>query len=496
MPALKVFPEERGRFALLAGLLFLSAMVIESNEVVATSGFISSVGVSRIVLVWALDMTIIILTSGVYSLFVDRMPRARLAVFVFFGFSVGYLGLSGLFTTQAQGIAYVLLLVVNDQQWLLFPLLIWALANDIFNIASAKRLFPLLGLALLGGGIVGNLLAAAVARASGSGSALLLLNSAIVASGGCLLLLALRRISVPSRHMREGERVLDTLREGLAFVREVPAFRYLTLSMILLGIGLNAVEFEFLSAVSRAFTSGGDVQAFYGVYKGAVAVGLLLAQSVLTGWLLRKTGFRNIFLSLPGVMVAALLLALLSPVLLGITLANYLVRVTRLGFDEPAIKAFQGLVPDERRGRVSAFLDGYLVPLGSIIGCISLFTLSTLADANFLTAQVARMLGLSIALIAASGALYSAWQIRRTYDSSMLNWRLKRRRRDKAADSLQPEPERRFSAAALLDSLTEDAPGPSTAPVPRRPRRDVLGMLGTNIEPNNDSSPKPPASSD
>jgi hypothetical protein len=39
--------------------------------------------------VWALDMTIIILTSGVYSLFVDRMPRARLAVFVFFGFSVG-----------------------------------------------------------------------------------------------------------------------------------------------------------------------------------------------------------------------------------------------------------------------------------------------------------------------------------------------------------------------------------------------------------------------
>jgi len=47
----RIMPDERGRFLLLAVLFFLNSMILESNEVVATSGFISSIGVSQIVLV-------------------------------------------------------------------------------------------------------------------------------------------------------------------------------------------------------------------------------------------------------------------------------------------------------------------------------------------------------------------------------------------------------------------------------------------------------------
>ena len=53
-------------------------------------------------------------------------------------------------------------------------------------------------------------------------------------------------------------------------------------------------------------------------------------------------------------LTCALILALAWPGIVGITLGNLLTRVVLLGVDEPARHAFQGLVPDERRGRVSA----------------------------------------------------------------------------------------------------------------------------------------------
>ncbi|MBE2184783.1 MAG: hypothetical protein IAE89_15240, partial [Anaerolineae bacterium] len=242
----RIMPEERGRFLLLAVLFFLNSMILESNEVVATSGFISSIGVSQIVLVWAIDMAIVIVTSGIYSLFVDRTRRGRLAVIVYFVFVVIYLGLFGLFTTEQGAFGYGVLLVVNDQQWLLFPLLIWALANDMFSVAAAKRLFPLLGIAIFTGGIVGNGIAAGMAQIAGTSYRLLLFNVVVLLGAGTLLMLSMNRVNVSSRQARVGEKLFDSLREGIEFIREVPIFRYLTLAMILLGIGLNAIEFDFL----------------------------------------------------------------------------------------------------------------------------------------------------------------------------------------------------------------------------------------------------------
>ena len=81
---------ERLRVALLAFLLFINAIVVQSNGVVATSGFIANVGTAQILLVWALDNAIIFSVSGAYSLFVDRMKRSRLALILFSAAAVVY----------------------------------------------------------------------------------------------------------------------------------------------------------------------------------------------------------------------------------------------------------------------------------------------------------------------------------------------------------------------------------------------------------------------
>ena len=48
--------------------------------------------------------------------------------------------------------------------------------------------------------------------------------------------------------------------------------------------------------------------------------------------------------------------------------------------DIPARKAFEGLVPDERRGRVSAFLDGMLYSLGAVLGAMLLGVASAIGS--------------------------------------------------------------------------------------------------------------------
>ena len=122
---LPVLPAERSRALTLALLLFINSLILESNEVVATSGFVSRVGPEQILWVWAVALLAGMISSGAYSLVVDRTRRERLATAVFLGFAVLYVALYGLFRLGApDSVSYPLLTMVNEQQWLLLPMLL------------------------------------------------------------------------------------------------------------------------------------------------------------------------------------------------------------------------------------------------------------------------------------------------------------------------------------------------------------------------------------
>jgi hypothetical protein len=94
---------------------------------------------------------------------------------------------------------------------------------------------------------------------------------------------------------------------------------------------------------------------------------------------------------------------------------------------ETARKSFQGLVPEERRGRVSLFMDSYLPALGTVLGCL-LAGIVVIVGLS-LRAELYYYVYLSITVMAAILAVGAVFQVRKTYDTSMLNWRLKRRQR-------------------------------------------------------------------
>ncbi|MCB9451554.1 MAG: MFS transporter [Anaerolineaceae bacterium] len=438
-PLPRILPDERTRFVILAVLLFLNSLVLNANEVVATTGFISSVGVEQILLVWALDMMIVIITSSVYSLIVDRTQRERLAVRLAYGFTIVYILLYFFFRSAEQsGLPYLLLLVINDQQWLLFPLVVWTLGTDLFSLDQTKRLFPLLGATTLIGAMVGNGAAAGVATLFGTPSiGLLLVNAGLMLLMALIITLNYKRIKSEAHQSRQGEKLFDALREGIAFVRDVPVFRFLTIAMILMGVALNAVEFQLMFTASETYANQpAELQTFYGIFKLVVVLSIILIQGAIATQLLNRVGFKYIFGLMPAALLASLAIMISAPSIIGVALGGYLTRVVLVGIDEPARKAFQGLVPDERRGRVSAFLDGYLLPFGTILSCGMIGGILIAVNQNLLEADVGRVLYLSIAGMCVIFALVAIIRLHATYDSSMLNWRLRRRQARSVLDKL------------------------------------------------------------
>ena len=427
---LRLRSEELGIVVALGLLLLCNSVALEVADVVAISGFLSEVGLPQLLLVWIADMLLIMLTTGLQSLEVDRFDRIGLMRGMIFAFIFVYTLLRLFF---AFGLApwfnYSFLYVLSDQQWLFFPLVFWILANDIFDMAQAKRLFPLIAAFGFVGQIIGLGLAASAPKVLGpQGVSSVELISVIV----LIYLVALGIISFGLRGIslrktaHQSETVRETLSEGWNFIKEVKSFRYLTLSMMVVGLTLTIIEFHFLFVSDATFTASGDFQTFYSLYRLGFTVLAIVFQSLLTSRIINRIDLKNTFLILPGALLASAVSMLTIP---GIVLAASGRGLSRLVYstvDESARKAFQALVPEERRGRVSIFMESYLPAAGTILGSVILGIIVLIGIPR---GSYYPEVYLGLAAVAAVVAVWLVIQMRKFYDSSLWNWRLKRRQR-------------------------------------------------------------------
>jgi ATP:ADP antiporter, AAA family len=411
----------------MALLFFANAVVETSNEVASTSGFISHVGVFNILWLKVADAAVIIFAAGAYALIVDRGNRRKLAIALFIGFGGCYAIIVLMFAMKVPaGISYTALNLINGQQDNLIPLLLGALAADIFSVAESKRLFGLLGAAHFAGGLAGYGFAVVVARLlNGNNAGLLLANIAWLLAGAAVLAGAVRHIEPGTRQASEQERLVEVLRGGINYVRDVRLFRFLTIAVLLAGTGWSVAQYRLLFKLSEAFPDTDDLQASYGAFRFAIPVLLLLVQAAGLRWLLRRWGYKSIFLMMPGALLIGLTLMLAWPGLLSVIVGAYLAKVTSGGVQEPAEKSFLGLAPDELRGRMGAFLHGVLYPFGEMVGYIFVGVVLLLTN----SAQTAWAIYGGTAWVCLILAFSAALRLRATYDQEMLNWRWQRRRR-------------------------------------------------------------------
>ncbi len=432
---LNVRPEERKLVFSLVFILAITTLVLELSDVIATGGFVSKVGPRNIFWLWITDMVITILTAGVYSLAVDRMERVRLIKYLTLGFAILFLLLRFVFSLGAPDwVSYPALYILTDQFYAVFPLAFWAMVNDLYTASESKRLFPIITMGTALGSILGNGLAAlsgwVLQRSGGDPASLLPMGSLLLLFGLVVLEVVFAKRTVNARYAREEPiDVKQTVNVGLDYIRHVPIFTFLAVSMLCAGAALTVIEFNFLSSVDSAVSQDPlQFQAFYGIFKIVLIVSILLVQALFSNRFLERVGLKNSFIFQPIALLIGAALAFLVPGIYGAAGARYLAHLVHQSWDEPARKSLENLVPDERRGRVAVVIDRYLYDLSTIFASLVLGLLM-LVGSNTALAETIVYIYIGMAILAACIAVWAGFRIRARYDESLLDWRLARSRR-------------------------------------------------------------------
>ncbi len=421
------------------GILSLNMLAFQIADVVATAGFLKAMGTHSLLWLWAVTLVISLITTTIVGGLSDRVPRRKMLMILM----VLIMALDGLIAVfkiagMAGGAVYGLLYFVADQQYFLVPMIFWTLANDVFPSAERKRTFPVVASGSVLAQIAGNAIVYAVSLngAGIGGTHLLGLLAVMAVSLGIGCWLVVTRVQhdsqTPSAAASVVEGAVVTAKLVRDYWKNLPIVRYLAVSTLLMEFVLLVIQYHFLQVVNHDFGLNSVARVLSLFTTGTVGITTGI-QWLVSGRLLERIGLKHAFLALPMAGVFSGILAGLGFGLVGVGSGQLLLQVTRWAWDHPSHAAFQGMLPEQRRGRITAFADSYVSTLGSLLGCLVLWlaTWTLVGQGNW-----ANWATLTLVVVASLAALRAAWRLRNDYDSSLLNWRMARPKRRSILDQL------------------------------------------------------------
>lgn len=438
---------------LTLGFVILSNSIAQKvAEISSISGFVSNVGVESFLILLIVSSMISIVTTAIQSFLIDRFNRLSLLCNTALIMGAAFIILRILLMLKAPGwLSYSFFYLLCEQQFTFFPLFFWLLANDLFHIYQTKRIFPLLS----AWSFTGDLLGIGIATVApylflqiGTKFNILSINAKADETATLIniviyiFIYIVLRIQLSEVKIREIEykaiNPYKTISEGWNFVKNVPSFRYVAVSIVAFAICEVIVEFSFYVNSTNSFPDSDSYQIFLGIFTLIRLLAYVAIQGFLTQRVIASVGLKNIFLVQPFSGIAGVILMLVTPGLTGSIVGVLLQKVPQYSIAETARKALQGFVPEERRGRVSLLLDSYLIAGGTVLSAAVTYFIVTFG-LQYLTFAQAMQLSLLTALGVSIAAIWAVLKMRSTYEISLLNWRLKRRRRThNTLDKLDP----------------------------------------------------------
>jgi len=401
------------------------------TETVAATQLVSLAGATSLFFVYPLGGLGLIVLALIQFKFVDQKARLKVLRLASLLYAVAFIiTLILLGSSVAPIICIAIVYLLGDQLNFLVPLLVWSLAGDEFNVAEGRKIFGWIIAWTYGGQILGLAIAASSPFAFSALNLplpLLLLIDPIV----CIFVGLWLPLRLKGTFAAKGLNTPESLKTSLAgawdFINGVPIWRTFLLASTITFIGGMTVFLSFMTGEGDLIGSdAGKLQFFFGSVMLASLILCLLLQVFFAEKLQDRIG-------IPGVLIILPVMTVLAGVLLACGIAFHSLPLLALGLaawfiprwsvDENARRAALALVPDERRTRVSFIVD--LVPIS-----VGLIIAGPLAALGLLAGQlwVIPALGALITIFAIPLAL----RVRRGWEDSLLNWRLRRRKQNRS----------------------------------------------------------------
>ena len=345
-----------------------------------------------------------------YAVALARIPRVPLFVGVFGGLA-GLLVVERLVLTSGSTLIVSVLWLTVFASSSISLTIAWTVAGATFDARQAKRVFPLLTGAAIGGSFSGTLASGPVARLAGVES--LVIVQAVLLGSAAILLWRLPRPR--ARHTAAAANakgsVLGNLRVGFDTVMRSPLMRLVALAYVLLSVLMFSVSYPFLIAASGAFPDKVQLATALGLLSTAVTATSFVASLVLANRLYARFGIAAGAMALPLVYLAGFGLWIVRFNFATAAAVRFTQQVAQRGLSNAAWSAFYNVIPFDRRAQALAFNDGVPGQLGTILSGVLL-----LATAGLVSMEPVFALGIVTAVV----AMLVVLGIRRRYADSLL----------------------------------------------------------------------------
>ncbi|WP_437736267.1 Npt1/Npt2 family nucleotide transporter [Sorangium sp. So ce1335] len=405
---------ELHRTALLFCLLFLAALILVVGRSARDALFLTRFPVTWIAPMWIVYGVASALAALAYDRIARRLPRARLCVaFALFG-AITFALLRVLIGQEVRA-AYLVFYIWSEIIANFTAVLVWAVAQDLHDPRSAKRLFGLIGSGRVVGTVACGFATGGIVTWIGTENLLFVLIAALLAMAS--LTTALARRHPLERPTSGAEQIIEARLPRMEVWRSRYALTVALLTFLLFGV-LTVGDYQFKALALTAYPDRDDLARFMGFLYGAVGVIGLVVQLGVTPFVLRRHGVLGGLLAMPAAFTASTAALLASPTLAFATILKLSDNALQFTIYDATMQLLFYPFPPALRERVRTLVSAIAKPLGYGLGALILLALAPAAAAGPALVDEAARLGLySLPLCAATIALIPL--VRRGYFDAM-----------------------------------------------------------------------------
>jgi HEAT repeat protein len=263
---------------------------------------------------------------------------------------------------------WLLMMVV----WIIEATGVWAVASLVNDTRQAKRLFPLYGAGQIVGAAVGGLLTVPLARTLHAENLIFVWTAALIA--GCLLARSLleSESTADGSHpagVRRGTtaNVLRNALDGFRVVRSSRLLTWLAVAMALFALLYNSLSFVFAEAVTDRFPNSDSLAAFLGLFNALINGPALILSVFVANRLFARFGVATMVLTLATIYLAGFATSAVALTFAGFVGFRLIQMVWVNGVWITGWQTLFTILPSERRGQVTTFMDGAAWPVGMML---------------------------------------------------------------------------------------------------------------------------------
>lgn len=368
--------EEQSRTAVLTAMLFVCSCIFVLGRTVRDALFLSHFGArAASMLPWMFVAygTVSAVAAVGYARWSSRTPRPKFVSSLAGAIATMYLAAWAL-TRLGSDWLYATLYVASEIAANLLLAQFWAVANDLHDPRSAKRLFAVIGLGRTAGIVSCGLGAGSFVAAVGTDNLLL----ALAALSGSVLLFV-RWLERDFGLGTTTPRARSETPAGFLELARSPYLRSVSLIVLIGFVAVNVGDFQFKAAARIAHPSRDELALFMARYYATMGVIAIVLQLFVTRPLLARFGVGGGLLALPVAYGCSNLLLLVAPGIFSATVLKLSDNAVQFTVFEATLQLLYFPLDSREREGSRAALEAAVKPLGYALAGLAVLLLSSVA---------------------------------------------------------------------------------------------------------------------